>query len=897
MIDSPDDVPPRSPTASPRRRRRTGRRILLAILLIVILVPVAAAVAAFLTFDPNAYKAQIVAAVRQATGREVTLAGPLAVKLAWVPTITAKDVRLANVPGAAAPDMAQIAEIETRIALLPMLHHRLEIRDLVLRHPSVVLERTADGRPNWLFQPATPTGGAPAQPVTVKTAGSSWAVAIDSLEIIDGRFTYRNDGTGKAVTFAVSHADLAAQRSGDTPPATSPMAVSLAAIWQGVPVTLTGTTGPIAHLTDPMDRSPWPVHLVLAAVGASVTTDGTVTDPREASGYALALHATVPALEALNPLLPTGLAPLPVSLPPIHGLTLAANLAQPGEDMPSITNLSVQAQQSDLGAMLPGLRLDSLSLITPALDQPATVDILGERSGLAFTLSGSVGPLAPLLASPAPKTPSPETPPTNTTVPAAPPAPLPVDLVLTAAHSNLHLQGAIADPLTLRGLHLGIAAQIADLGPLSPLAGAALPHVTNLSGTGVLSDAPQGLAQGLRLTALDLTAPQGDLEGAGAVDYAGRTTITAELRSAHLDVDALLALAAKPATASAPAPATTPNALPAPPPPAAASPQSAAAKRRVIPDLPLPIAGLRSFDARVSLAFASLRLGGADYRALVTQISLVRGLLSLSPSSVVIPGGELVAAGQLDARGATPNANLSMQAPNLAIAPLLAALHLPVSATGFVQVFANLTGSGGTTQALAESLSGAVGLAAVNGTIDGSSLGALIRPAVHAARVIPPELLDAAGKIPLHCLALRIDSANGVGSVRALVLDTSALLLQGSGSLNFGQESLALALQPDLYLGGTEISAPLTLGGSFADPRLGKVGSVVINARPTGGEGLNGLFRSLVGGGHKAPPVAPACNAALALARNGQPGPAPDGGNAGVLGKPINLLQQLLHGQ
>ena len=154
MSDTPDAV---TSPAVPPRRRRTGRRILVALVLIIIVLPVAAAVAAFLTFNPNAYKTQIAAAVAQATGRDVTLAGPLAVKLSWVPTLTARDVRLGNIPGGSSPDMAQIAEIETRIALLPMLQHRLEIQDLVLRHASVLLERTAAGRPNWLFQPTAPT--------------------------------------------------------------------------------------------------------------------------------------------------------------------------------------------------------------------------------------------------------------------------------------------------------------------------------------------------------------------------------------------------------------------------------------------------------------------------------------------------------------------------------------------------------------------------------------------------------------------------------------------------------------------------------------------------------------------------------------------------------------------
>jgi AsmA protein len=617
--------------------------------------------------------------------------------------------------------------------------------------------------------------------------------------------------------------------------------------------------------------------LTLSAEGASLEATGSATDPRQTRGYAIDLHGSVAALEALTPLLPSTAHAWDLNLPPIHGITMSAHLADAGQGTPRVTNLSLQAQGSDLGAMLPGLKLDSLSMITPALDQPATVDLLGERNGLAFTLSGSVGPLGALLQ---PKT------------------PLPIDLVLTSAQSNLHMQGSMADPWALRGLNLGLAIQLADLGRLSPLAGTALPPLANLTGTGVLSDMPLGLGDGLLLTGLDLTAPPGDIEGAAGIDYGGRIMITADLRSARLDLDALLGLSPPPAGSPA---APVPAGLPAPPPPAAPEPAPATGaappQRRVIPDLPLPVARLQSFDAKVNLAFASLRLDGLDYRALVTQVSLLHGLLSLAPSSVVIPGGDMIAAGQLDTRGATPHVSFAMQAPNLAIAPLLGAFRMPAAASGLAQVFANLTSAGATTRALAAGVNGSVGIAAVNGVIDGRAFAALIRPAVHAARVIPPELLSAAGQIPLRCLALRLDATNGAGAVHALVLDTSVLLLQGSGSVNFGEESLALALSPNLSLGETELTVPLTLGGTFADPHLGKVGSVVISERPGGGQGINGLFQSLVGAKHHAPPVSPACAPALLLARNGQPGPAPDDGDAGLLGKPINLLQQLLHGQ
>lgn len=886
MTETPDAAsitpPPASPPPIARRRRRRAGRLLLLLLALVIILPVAAAVAAFLTFDPNAYKAQIAAAVKQATGRDVSFDGPLAVKISWVPTITAQDVRLANIPGGSAPDMARIDSIETQIALLPLFQHEVDIQALVLRHPSILLERTADGQPNWLFQPAAPATAA-GQPVTVNAGGGTWHVSVDKLEITDGLLTWRNGVTGRSAQLALGRASLAAQVSGSTPPTSAPLAIAADAVWQGVPVTLSGTTGPFSHLTEAGDQSPWPLHLTIGAAGASLTADGTITDPRQLHGYAIALRGTIPALEALAPLLPPNAAAQPRALPPIHGISLAANLSDPAPGAPRVTNLSLQAQGSDLSGLLAGLRLDSLSAITPALDQPATINVLGERNGLAFTLSGSVGPLSALLPAKG-----------------QPAVPLPVDLLLTAAQSNLHAQGTVADPLAGRGLGLNLAVQIADLARLSPLAGVSLPSVQTVSGTGHLSDFPQGLGQGLSLTALDLTALQGDLEGEIAVDYAGRPMVTSALRSASLDLDGLLGHGSNPQPMPTPvAPPAAPASLPPPPPPAAAetAAQPPKAAVRVIPDLPLPIAALRGFDASVSLAFASLHLGGTEYRALVTKVTLLDGLLSLAPSSVVVPGGEIIAAGQFDAKAATPHASLAMQAQNLAIAPLLAAFQAPIAANGFVQLFANLTASGASTRALAASVSGALGIAAVNGVIDGRALAALIRPAVRAARVIPPELLNAVGQVPLRCFALRLNATNGLASVDALVLDTSTLLLQGTGSVNFGQESLALALRPDLYLGQTELTVPLTLGGSFAAPHMGKVGSVIINERSSGG-GLNGLFQSLVGGGRGAPPpVSAACAPALVQARNGQPGPAPTDTDTGLLAKPANLLQQLLHGQ
>lgn len=895
-MDENTPQPIAAPLSSPRRRRRLWPRVAIAVVAVVIVVPIAAAGAFLLSFDPNAYKGQIEAAAAQATGRQVTIAGPLAVKFSLIPTITAQNVTLANIPGGSAPAMVQVASIETRIALLPLLHHAIDIEALILRHPTILMERTRDGTPNWVFRPAptpvpeTPGNPQATPPVTVDTGHGAWQVSLSRLDITDGTLTWHDLATGQSDSLTIKSASLAAQTQGDAPPATAPLALAADTVWQGQAVTLKGQTGSAAALMGQSNGAgAWPVDLTLAAAGAAATIKGDVSDPQRMQGYNLTLAGTVPALEALTPLLPPGLLPAGTRLPPIHGVTLAASIADAGQGRPAFTNLSLQAQNSDLGGLAPGLVLNSLSVMTPALDQPVTVNLLGARHGLSFTLSGSTGPLATLMPPPPPAAPAATTPAT-TTAPTPIPAPMPVDLMLTAAQSNLHLQGSIQDPLALRGLHLAVTAAIAKLDALSPLVGASLPPIVSLNGSAQLADEPGGLSQGVTLTALDLTAPEGDLEGAISLDYAKRLTVLATLRSAQLDLDGMTNAmrAAAPPPAAPPPPATAPA--------AAAKP----AETRLIPDLPLPVALLRSFDGSAKLAFASLQLGGAPYRALVATATLENGVVSLAPSSVVVPGGQLLAAGNINVQGPVPHTTFAMQAQNLAVAPLFQALQIPVAARGLVQVFANLTADGATTRAMAADVNGAVGLAAVNGTIDGRALASLLAPAVHAAGVVPANLLTRAGDVPLYCLALRLNATQGHADVGAMLLDTSALLLQGTGSLDFGQERLALALSPELYLGEMDLTVPLTVGGSFQSPEIGKVGKVVINQEAgNGAQGLNGLFQSIIGGGHKAARgPSPACGPALALARNGLPGPGPtEGGDAGLLQKPMNLFHQLLNGQ
>ena len=76
---------------------------------LLLLLAVSALGVAVIFLDPNDYKPQIVAAVQQATGRALSMGGPLRISRSLWPTIEVTDVTLANLPGGTRPGLARAA--------------------------------------------------------------------------------------------------------------------------------------------------------------------------------------------------------------------------------------------------------------------------------------------------------------------------------------------------------------------------------------------------------------------------------------------------------------------------------------------------------------------------------------------------------------------------------------------------------------------------------------------------------------------------------------------------------------------------------------------------------------------------------------------------------------------
>ncbi|RKK01937.1 AsmA family protein, partial [Teichococcus wenyumeiae] len=141
-------------------RRRRGRRALIA-LAVVVAVPLAGYATLRVLLRDDVLRPRLIAAVHQATGRDLTLSGPIGLKLSLVPTVTLEGVALSNAPGGSRPQMLTARRVEARLALIPLFSRRVAFEQVTLIEPDLLLERGAQGQGNWVFAPPAPAEAPP----------------------------------------------------------------------------------------------------------------------------------------------------------------------------------------------------------------------------------------------------------------------------------------------------------------------------------------------------------------------------------------------------------------------------------------------------------------------------------------------------------------------------------------------------------------------------------------------------------------------------------------------------------------------------------------------------------------------------------------------------------------
>ncbi len=177
-------------------------KIVLIICCILIILIGGTLTAILVLVDPNDYKDDLAAAVKQYTGRELTINDPLSLSVfPWL-GLEMGQVRLGNAPGFSSNAFAGIDKAELRIKILPLLRKELRIGTIVLDGFQLNLETNAQGGTNWSdwsgSQDAAPTAKAapqqpPAPPSDANKQGAALAaLAIDGIKITNGQIIIKD---------------------------------------------------------------------------------------------------------------------------------------------------------------------------------------------------------------------------------------------------------------------------------------------------------------------------------------------------------------------------------------------------------------------------------------------------------------------------------------------------------------------------------------------------------------------------------------------------------------------------------------------------------------------------------------------------------------------------------
>lgn len=726
------------------------------IAMVVVLVSVGG-LAGFIVslFDADNLKARFIAAVGEATGRTLTVAGPVSIGFSLNPTIVMDNVSLSNPPGFSRPEMMTAKRLEIALALSPLIDKRIEVDHVSLVEPALFLETDKQGRGNWIVTRERVARDAPADntPRAVLAASSGrYALSVHDVRIHDGSIGWLDGVNGQHVTAQVPRVTVEA-------PDGAPMTAKGEATVEGRPVALTVETGPLDQLRYANEGSPWPVRLDLNAAGASLGVQGRIARPLRGQGYSFQIDSRIPDPTVLARLFPG------VPLASMKDVTARADIRDDGTGNPAIPAMEVKIGSSDLGRLVTGARMEDLTL-TAREGLPLKIVARLALPGLDAGMTGTAGDLTWLSKGAS--------------------GPLDVDLEWNAASARAGLKGRIEQPLKLKGYAFDVAMNVPNPALLTDSAPSALKAVTLQTR---LTDDPGPVA-------FQMTSSAGDLAGALEVSARPGWSVTGKVRSRSLDLDVLRS---RPA---ADAPAAEPRA------------DRPARRDRLAPlfsDTPFPLDWLKATTIGLSLDIGVLHWAGAGIRGAAATLTVKDGVARLDPLTISGPDQRLNAVLEADMSVTPPHWHLTLDAPAVAVRPLLEMAGLPPAVTAPAEVHANLTASGASVKALAGSVTGTAGLAVRDGQLDTRIVNSWLES-------LRPLRIEGGDNTELRCFAVRLDARDGIAAIDPVALNTVPLIVEGSGDVDLGHETMNLRVRPRARFGGLGIAAPLRLTGPLRAP-------------------------------------------------------------------------------
>jgi AsmA family protein len=241
---------------------------------------------------------------------------------------------------------------------------------------------------------------------------------------------------------------------------------------------------------------------------------------------------------------------------------------------------------------------------------------------------------------------------------------------------------------------------------------------------------------------------------------------------------------------------------------------------RLIPAIDIETGWLDDLAINLDLEFADIQGLDGQFEGGVAHVGVRDRRLALSAVDARLRTGSTIRAGTisgeavLDARQATPSADLALDLREINLGPFIEDTPLAENFDGILHGRLKLAGIGASLDQLFANADGKVSLAVERGWIDALS--------VHAAGL---DVIRGLGlrlgddeRLALNCGRIDFVVADGIAEVTRLLMDTADAVVIGGGTIDLGTEQLELIFdtrQKDFTL----IEAPRTASivGTFTD--------------------------------------------------------------------------------
>ena len=236
---------------------------------------------------------------------------------------------------------------------------------------------------------------------------------------------------------------------------------------------------------------------------------------------------------------------------------------------------------------------------------------------------------------------------------------------------------------------------------------------------------------------------------------------------------------------------------------------------RVLPSEPFSLEKLKAANADVRFRGENIVTTTMPLTQMNAHLLVSDGVLKLAPVDFGVAGGNLVAQIEMDGRHPRIATHAEIVAKGLHLDKLFPASRLADANTGLMGGRAKLAGTG---NSIAHMLASANGEAAL--IMDGGSVGELTLRLANLDIANSLRLLVGGDKqVPIRCLVGNFNATDGQFAVQDLVLDTPKVNVTGSGSVDFGDESLHLRLAPQSKsFSLASLRGPIAIGGTFKNP-------------------------------------------------------------------------------